>query len=122
MSFPVARKGKFIIEVRLRTMGPVPVSEHSGTRRVALQKYILGLDLLPGPWLRLLDRAGRGALCGTPNPFQSCCCTLVVLGAFWEVGSVPEQGMCVLPAGSVSLCRISVWLRDCRALHCLGSS
>lgn len=40
-------------------MGTVPVSKHSGIRGAALQKYVLGIDLLPGQWLKLLGRAGK---------------------------------------------------------------
>lgn len=39
-------------------MGTVPVSKHSGIRGATLQKYILGIDLLPGHWLKLLGWQG----------------------------------------------------------------
>lgn len=56
---PWCLKGQVDNKARFRTMGTVPVSKLSGIRSAALQKYILGIDLLPGHYLKLLSRAGK---------------------------------------------------------------
>lgn len=68
---PWCLKGQVYYKVRFRTVGTVPICKHSGMRGAALQKYTLGIDLLPGHCLKLLSRPGKQALCGVPNPFPN---------------------------------------------------
>lgn len=111
---PWSLKGRVSNKARFRTMGTVPVSKHSGMRGVALQKCVLGIDLLPGHCLQLLSRAGKRALCGIPNPFPNL--VLETSGTLNFVGSCfcpsgkdecSTHGFCIL---MWDIC--FVWVRD----------
>lgn len=119
MSFPGAWKGKFIIKWDLEPWALTPCLNILGCCFAEiLQELICCLDTVWSCWAWL-----QWALCGTPSPFPnylqtsgtsnslgSCFCP-------WAEAECSASG-CSICVGDICL----VWVRNCSALHCPGSS